>query len=901
MNRTKAYSITANILNTVIAVYALTMAYYSVFGPFDYSIMGVRIYLRDTSKPYQILMFAAMLRAALYVFYGSGIIAGAKLRLLDALTLLAGRPHAVAIGLILSYAMGLRLWSLAQGSQDEVFYDDALDFIRMTWIYLNGDYLRDTGYPDFSSHMTEFGVRFMRASTAFLGFLPFELSRTVINLCAVTLNLVYTLGTMAAVYGIAGIIGRRDAGILALFLMGVSITELQTAHYYINDVPMSFLAMLGVYCFSLNLKEEKPLFYILSGVFMALAFASKFNAALSFIYIGFIYLRLHPSPGDFVRHLGGPLKLSLIFVIVYILVNPLFLIDPAAKIDYTIEQIYYMTRPRGQGGFTPEENTLLNHIKVLFSHRDYHLWAIRGLLDPVPLSLGLAAIGYVAYRHGWTMAFLWLSPFIFVLAGRLTKPNSAPLHYLNLIPLLLLAVSVGMMDFLYTLRSATVRVALLGSLVLWGGYQALQDTSYWSLTPSFKVQHDWLKENVNYYANVSGPKDLMPLAVGDPRKIREVYTGPEKWCYALHRDERHYIILNAGLPTLLPKTHFPSQRKETTIFPASVDLAVTDRLFATGPEPRLYEVTRRIMAGEAGRNIAVTVKNAALKENLVTLKIGSAKFKKKLGPGETAFFEAPVEGNRTFLMEGRYVELFVNSEEDAVWLVAATDESAGDLRLEHGDKAGALADYSRSGTAYSLLRVMALADEKTKKLAAASELKRKYPELYRTMTTVDPAQWTFLNLAGWDENIFMALMTRIYGYDEFHKQEIPPLGFTLSPGANMWGPYLPIMKGNYRLDVKWLVNGAGPESFNMNYSTRRIPGNSIGRVIPGSEAAAGRTSASFTQENVVDFPFEVWIGGVRGGDLGVAEVALTIDYFTPMKKTVMDAVDAVGLETLKGL
>jgi hypothetical protein len=902
MKQSKAYAAIAHLLHVVMAFYALTLAYFLIRGAFDFTLWGARFYLRDSVRPYQIFMAAAMMRAALYVFSGSGLLAAIRARLLAALAALTGHKEAAAITLIVAWAMGLRFWSLAQGAQDEVFYDDALDFMRTVWQYLNWAYLYDTGYPEFSSHLTEWGVRLLVGSAGFLGFNPIEINRTLINLCAVTLNLVYTLGIFLTVYGVAAIIGRRDAGILALFLIGVSITELQTAHYYINDVPMSFLAMLGVYCAALNLKEERTWPYILSGAFLALAFASKFNGLLSFIYVGLIYLRLHPSPREFIGSLDKMLKLALVFVAVYVMVNPMILLDPGAKLDNTIQQIYFMTRPRGQGAFSPVDNTMLNHIKLLFTQWSYHLWAIRGLFDPVPLAVGIISLAFVAYRHGWRLAFLWLSPVLFALLGRMTKPNSAPLHYLNLIPLLLLAASVGILDLLKMIPSRLARGALLSTLIVWGAYQALQDTSYWSLPPTFKVQHDWLEENLDYYADVWAPKDLMPLAAGDPRKIREVYTGPEKWCYALHRDARHYIILKNGLPVLFPKAQFPSQRKTSTIFTASRDLAVTERMFATGPEPRLYEVTRYVMAGEAvADRIAVMVKNAALKENPVTLRIGRSLFTKKLKPGEKALFSAPMNENRTFLFEGRYVKVFANSEEDAVWMVAATHEDIGDLLLENGNKAGALADYARSGTAYSLLRIMALADDPAQKPMAAATLKNKYPDLFQTITTVAPGQWTFQNLAGWDDNLFLSKMTRRYGYEDFHKQEIPPAGFTLGPQSNLWGPYQPIMRGEYRLDIKWLVAGKGPESFQMNYGTRRIPGASIVRTLPGAEAVAGRTSINITEENMVDFPFEVWIGKVSGGDLGVAEIALTIDYVGPMKKLVREALDGVGMEAMKGL
>ncbi|MDH5677568.1 MAG: glycosyltransferase family 39 protein [Nitrospinota bacterium] len=901
MNFSKVKSIFNHLLTATLVLYLLVLTYYFAVGPFDFSLLGARIYLDDWVKPYQILLVTALLKAFIYLLSDSSFTSAMGAPFVRVRRLVEDYQRASLIVLIVTYAMGLRVWSLAQGSQDRVFYEDAIHFIGVTWHYLGWNYLYETGYPDLSSHFTEWMVRFITWLAPFMGFHKLEIDWSLINTSAMLLNLVYSAITFWLIYQIGVLIGRRDAAILTLFLVGVSLTELQSNHYYINDIPMSVLALCGVYAAALNLKEEKASYYIISGVFIALATASKYNGVLSFIYVGFIYLRLHPTWSDFKRNLDKPVKMLVAFGAFLLMAHPTLFVDPAARFDHVMKRLYFMTRPRGLGDFSPESNTLWNHFKVLFTHLDYHFWAIRGLLDPIPLWLGAAALGFVAWKHRWSLVFLWASPVLFILIGRLTKPNSAPFHYLNLIPLLLLAVSIGLLDGLKHVPSRMARGGLLAALGFWGAYQGLQDTSYWSLPPTFKVAHDWMGENLDYHADVLGPKDLIKMYEGDRRKIREVYTGPDRWAYVLHRDARHYIIIHKGNPMLFPTAHFPSQRPVATIFPASQEVVVTERVFATGPEAEIFDIRRLIMAKEATENIAVWVRNSSLKDNVISLCIGGATFGKKLKPGESAMFVAPTQENRTFLMEGNYVQVDAHSEEDAVWILAAKHDDLGDLMMDAGDRTAALEEYKKSGSAYALLRIMALGATKEQRLEAARKLKEEYPPLFATMTRRPREEWTFQNLAGWNDQYFRSLMTRNYEYSQFHLDHVPEAGLVLGPRSNIWGPYTPIMKGNYKLDIQWLPHGAGPESILLDVATRREPNNEIVQTITRAQARAGNTSLDIKVEDPANFPFEVMIGNVQGGTVGLGYVSLSIDYLGDLKSLVGAALEAAGKEEMAGL
>ncbi|MDH4184524.1 MAG: glycosyltransferase family 39 protein, partial [Nitrospinota bacterium] len=793
----------------------------------------------------------------------------------------------------------LRMWSLLNGAQDGVFYDDAWHFMPAIKAFFFGNYLYDNGYPHFSSHITEFVLRFIFWLYGFMKIKPVELEFSFMYFVALWLNLIYAAVTLFLTYKIGMLIKRRDAAILATFLVGVSLTETGSAHYYVTDVPMAFLALIGVYFAALNLREEKTHYYILSGLFIGLSFSAKFNGLLSFIHMGLIYLLLHPTRRDFMENLEKPLKAVAAFMLIYLLVNPLFIADPWAKFDHTMVQTYSITFPQWMGHHNPTENTLKKHIELMASGYDYHIWATGGLFAPIPLLLGIAAIGFVGYTYRWRLAFLWFSPIPFIIIGRFAKPNAAPFHFLNLIPLLMLPVAIGILDALKLLPSRLARGVVMSVLVVWCSYASLQDASFWSLPPSFKIQHDWLEENLDASDLVKNWKDMVVLGQGDPKKIRDIYTGPERWCYVLHRDARYYVFIRNGAPALFPLAHFPSQRQEASIFPASQELATTERVFATGPETKLYDVVRYIMAAETGGRIMAWARNASLEPSEVRLRIGGASFKRTLKPGEAALFEAPVEGNRTFLLEGRYVKVIATSEGDTAWALAANHDQVADLLLEMGEKSRALAEYSASGSAYSLLRIMALAPEQARRLQAALTLKGKFPDLHKTLATLDPQEWTFQSLAGYDDRIFQGKMTRFYGYNDFHRRNIPPSGLTLVDSeAGIWGPYTPVMKGDYIVDFKWLTYDKAPESFLVDIATRRFPNNEIVKKLSIEDARKGMTTISISEENAASFPFEIMVAEANGGMLGVMEVGVTIDYLTPLQKLALAARDGVGLENL---
>ncbi|MDH4184991.1 MAG: hypothetical protein OEV92_12260, partial [Nitrospinota bacterium] len=143
----KVKPIIAHILHAVMFIYAAVLLAYAIHGPFDYTILGIHVYLTNGLKPYQFFMFALILRAILFLLPDEGystVYAAAG----RWYSYLAGEGRALpALILIFVFSMALRMWSLLNGAQDGVFYDDAWHFMPAIKAFFFGNYLYDNGYP----------------------------------------------------------------------------------------------------------------------------------------------------------------------------------------------------------------------------------------------------------------------------------------------------------------------------------------------------------------------------------------------------------------------------------------------------------------------------------------------------------------------------------------------------------------------------------------------------------------------------------------------------------------------------------------------------------------------------------------------------------------------------------
>jgi 4-amino-4-deoxy-L-arabinose transferase-like glycosyltransferase len=115
----------------------------------------------------------------------------------------------------------------------------------------------------------------------------------------------YLLGRLTgAVFGTATIpltylIGKytygRRSGLLASCFLAFTFLHARDSHYAVNDVPMTFLAMASILCSVLMHQRGSTRYYLLAGLFIGLATATKYVAALATIPFLLAHFLSHPS------------------------------------------------------------------------------------------------------------------------------------------------------------------------------------------------------------------------------------------------------------------------------------------------------------------------------------------------------------------------------------------------------------------------------------------------------------------------------------------------------------------------------------------------------------------------------------------------------------------------------
>lgn len=883
-----------SLLDAVILLYALVLAWYAAFGEFDLRPMGLPVYMEDWLKPYQIFITAIILRIFVYLLPGEIIKSGAASVFLLIKNLITRSKKITIIAAIVAFAVALRLWYLGQGVYETIYFTDAPDFIRAVWQYLKGDYLYETGYPHFSSHIVEWVSSLALWLVHFMDFDRANIDDSFIVIAARALNLVYTLGIFFIIYRMGGLLGQQAPAILAIFFLSVSTIHLQMSHYFINDFPMSFFAMIATYIALLNLKKERDMYYILAGVFTAIAFMCKYNAILTFVIIGFVYLHLHPERKDFTRNLDKLLKSILAFVAVYFILNPVLWVDPMAKYAGMMKKSHLMSRPRGLDMPVFYDFWLINHVLLLYYAFDYHVWVTSGLFHPMPMWLGLAAFFFAAFKYRRQYFYLWCGVLVMYLLGRVAKPNSVAYHYLNTIPIILFITSIGIWKALKYVPTKFLKAASITVLAVYLGYHAIQETSIWRLDPMSVVSRDWLKvntseldnEQVVYYRFKGENRE----AEQKGKVIAKFSTGlPYEQSYSIHRDMRFYFLFIKDKPLFFPATHFPTNGEEGYISPFSHELARTEKVFDTGifgPNTK----TRFIMASEASPKILVWVKNGHSGENQVWINAGCEKRELVLKPFETAVMEFDRDKIRSRLMYGKWIEMNARSERAAVWAIGTDYFDIGRIYLEEGEKANAVDAFTKTQTARGLLSAIAYADGDHERMKASDALEKIHPGLYSKLITNSAAPAIWKELAGYDDKLFSGRMTVPVVYTKAHmdKASVTPSGVLIPQGERVWGPYIPLMKGDYVVTVKW-KSTSGNASYKIDMTGTYGAEKIFEKTVGPTNDEGGEFSVPFTIKSLVEYPVEIRFTDVKGGDLLIEKVNLRIDYLSELNALTREA------------
>ncbi|MDH5510147.1 MAG: glycosyltransferase family 39 protein [Nitrospinota bacterium] len=884
----------------VFAIESIAIAAYLSWGGWDYTLPIVgRIYLNDWLKPFQMVMTALIILSAMYIV-PPGVWAPIRSALAWWAQALMDRRHGFIIGAIVALALLLRTWSLGHGIPEYVFWIDAPQFIQAAQEYIRGNYLYETGYPHFSSHFVEWAFRGANAAAGFLGFDNMAAESNTLSFIARILNLVYVLGMMAVIYRIGYVTGLPVAGSLGMFLLAVSTINVQMSHFFINDLAMSFFSLLSIAAMAQNLGGERLRWYLLAGALAGVSFACKYNGVMSFVFMGFIYLQIHRDRKSLIQSLGMPVKAAVMFLVVYAVISPTLWSNPLEKYLLTDRIAAGIAEPKGVPFIEVTGLATIDGILMFFYNWRYQMWVLEGLFHPLPLWLAIPSFAYAVYMRRWRLLFVWAGAMAAFMIGKVAKPNAAGWHFLNVSPFLLFMSAAGIADAMEKIPVRQARHAAMALLCIFLVHGAAQDASFWILPPSKSSVENWKRENIGDGGQAALFTELK-RETGDARRhiLQEFHSGyplgeAPYGGYSVLRDLWWYVSLKDGEPGFFPSAHIGSKKRTAQVFAQNRDLVTTDRAFATGPDTGLASARRFVLAEGAPEQILALASNAHVQPNTLKLNFGRVEKIIALERGGSALIAVKRDENRSFLLNGTYVDFVAKSERDAVWLIGANHQDIGDIYLSMGLITLALKSYALSRTPYSLLRIMAVADRMDTRLNAFAALEKEHPKFFKTITTTATEKLKWKDIAGYSETIFAAGGERTFTLDKFNRVGMPLEGHVITPGASMYGPYVALTGGDYILKMKWMTRREKPASFTVDVRTGRGNDITISRVYRGAEAEAGQTAIPFTALKEVDYPLEIRVGDVTGGPVILEEVTLSIDYLGHARKII-----SLGLAGLK--
>ncbi|MBI4492551.1 MAG: glycosyltransferase family 39 protein [Chloroflexi bacterium] len=119
-----------------------------------------------------------------------------------------------------------------------------------------------------------------------------------IHLLGRMISAVHDLGTIVLVFLIGTHLYGRRVGLLAALLLAFTALDIQQSHFFTVDTYLTFYLAAAFYCTLRALESRRPAWYVLAGVAVGLATASKINALL------FGIVPLAAIGADWLRHRG---------------------------------------------------------------------------------------------------------------------------------------------------------------------------------------------------------------------------------------------------------------------------------------------------------------------------------------------------------------------------------------------------------------------------------------------------------------------------------------------------------------------------------------------------------------------------------------------------------------------
>lgn len=423
--------------------------------------------------------------------------------------------HICTLLSILALGLSLRLWHITWGLPE--LYEEATPF-SIAWKFWNWDmpgfdfnphffnYPAFTFYFHYLIQSIHYGIGYLLG--IYTDVASFKESYTISIILARLVTAIFDLGTILIIFLFVKHLAGEKIALIAAGLLAINPLHIQNSHSINVDIPLAFFVILSLFFIHKIYSTSEKKWYLLAGLGIGLATATKYNGALLLVVLISAHLFRSQTITDAIRSL----KDSSFYQSIAIATTIFFLFNPFIIIsfgefwrDFSFEKLHMSY---GHLGIEPSESTLTF----------YFLNALPKYLTWVFYIIIIVSIFYLILKRNKSYFILLVFPIIFLVTISSWEMRSER-YLVPVIPSLIVIGTIGMRvmwEWFIRLRKEQIPQSyfvLFGILAILGSLMAIplaiENYKYLhslTLTDTRTIAKEWILKNIVHRSTIAtGP------------------------------------------------------------------------------------------------------------------------------------------------------------------------------------------------------------------------------------------------------------------------------------------------------------------------------------------------------------------------------------------------------------
>lgn len=366
-------------------------------------------------------------------------------------------PERNTLYFILGIGLVLRLWHINWGLPE--LYEEATP-LTISWKFWNWGKPGFDFNPNFFNYPAlTFYIQFIAQAIHFaignlFGVYPtlndFGATLTPLVITARLVGVLFDLGIILVIYITAKEIADKRVAFVASAITAINPFQIQYAHLIQVDTILTFFSTLAFLYIYRTFTQPRTKWYVLAGIFIALAAASKYTGAFLLLFLLIAHMMKSKTVSQVWQSLKHrPLIISILLsILIFFALNPYILITPKEfQEDFSFEQ----------------KHVAMGHLGVVESESTFLYYILKVLPSSFSWIFVLAVIGTVVHfvrRKDKKDILLLIYPILFFIVVS-TWEMRAERYILPLFPIITLIGSIGLIRSWDWLNSETSENTIL--------------------------------------------------------------------------------------------------------------------------------------------------------------------------------------------------------------------------------------------------------------------------------------------------------------------------------------------------------------------------------------------------------------------------------------------------------